>query len=93
MERETTNSLYTVEECEVWEGVDESEKNANSSNFQTNSRSPLKRLEVEAMPRSSGNKNFVTPAIKHWYILCGVCYILLISIAMISHSVSLCHLL
>ena len=27
MERETTNSLYTVEECEVWEGVDESEKN------------------------------------------------------------------
>ena len=71
MEREASNSLYTVEECEVWEGVDESD-NTNTSDFNT-SRSPLKRLEVEAMPRSSGNKNFVTPAIKRWYTLCGVC--------------------
>ena len=79
MEQEGTNNLYTVKEDDLWNEEDVKEINnidnmLNDSSSSKSSRRPsYEQLEVEAMPRSSGTANYVTPAIKRWYVLCGVC--------------------
>ena len=66
-------------EDDLWNEEDVNEINnidnmLNDSSSSKSSRRPsYEQLEVEAMPRSSGTANYVTPAIKRWYVLCGVC--------------------